>query len=251
LVVAPSAGLKRVLENLGVEARIDVVPNGVDLEPFRQKPAPIDRIHLGFHSEDVILIYTGRLGPEKNLPFLLRSFAGIVNAIDHVGLVIVGDGPERENLVDRVKHMNIDTKVHFTGAIPYDDIPRYLGMADAFVTASVSEVHPLSVIEALASGLPVLGIDSPGVGDTVIDGSNGFLVDREEIASYTAKMMRLVSDHELRRIMSEVALSDAQRYDIENTSRILFEKYQEVVDAARGQGKSNRSFISRILGKRK
>ena len=103
LVVAPSAGLKQVLENLGVEARIDVVPNGVDLQPFLQNPAPVDRNQLGFHPDDVILIYTGRLGPEKNLPFLLRSFAGVVNAYDHVGLVLVGDGSEKDNLVDRVK----------------------------------------------------------------------------------------------------------------------------------------------------
>ncbi len=66
-------------------------------------------------------------------------------------------------------------RVGFAGLIDYAELPRYLAMADAFVTASVTEVHPLSVIEAMASGLPVLGIVSPGIEDTVEDGQTGYL----------------------------------------------------------------------------
>jgi glycosyltransferase involved in cell wall biosynthesis len=149
---------------------IEVVPNGVDLSPYSNETVPIDRAEFGFNESDIVLVYTGRLGPEKNLPFLLRAFAGIAKSYEDVGLLIVGDGPEYDNLVDRVQHMGITDRVHFTGQVPYDDLPRYLATADAFVTASVSEVHPLSVIEAQAAGLPVLGIQSPGVSDIVKEG---------------------------------------------------------------------------------
>ena len=117
-------------------------------------------------------------------------------------MLLIGDGPERDNLQDRVKHMGLENKVVFTGMLPYDQVPGYLAMADAFVTASVTEVHPLSVIEAMAAGLPVLGIQSPGVGDTVQDGETGLLAAEEDLAGFTAKLVRMVVDGEARRRMA-------------------------------------------------
>ncbi|HZD56019.1 MAG TPA: glycosyltransferase, partial [Anaerolineales bacterium] len=175
MVIAPSSGMQDVLRRFGVTTSVEVVPNGVDLAPMRSPVVAVDRVDLGFSAEDVLLVFTGRLGPEKNLPFLLRAFAGTAKAYDHVGLMILGSGPERENLEDRVQHMGITGRVRFTGMIPYENLPGYLAAADAFVTASVTEVHPLSVIEAMATGLPVLGVQSPGVGDIVEDGVSGLL----------------------------------------------------------------------------
>src|SRR5574341_1116426 len=201
LIIAPSAGMRDVLMHFGVDAPIEVVPNGVDIQPFRQTHSLLDRTQFGFSLEDVLLIYVGRLGPEKNLSFLLRSFAGTAKAYDHIGLLLVGDGPERENLQEQAAYMKIDSRVHFTGSIPYEQMPGYLSMADAFVTASVTEVHPLSVIEAMAAGLPVLGIQSPGVGDTVEDGKTGFLAS-EDLASFAAKLTRLCIERDFRQKMS-------------------------------------------------
>lgn len=155
LVIAPSKGLQEVLVNFGVDVPIEVVPNGVDLKPFSQPLQPIKRSELNIQEDDVVLMYIGRLGPEKNLPFLLRSFAGTSQAYNKVKLVLVGDGPERDNLEDRVQHMGLQSEVRFVGMVPYEEVPRYLQIADTFVTASVTEVHPLSVIEAMAAGLPV------------------------------------------------------------------------------------------------
>ena len=153
LVVSPSPGMRDVLLQFGVDVPIDIVPNGVDLEPFQNPGNPIQRAELGLRQEDIVLIFVGRLGPEKNLAFLLRSFAGAVQAYENLRLVLIGAGPEQENLEDRAQRSGIQHAVRFLGAIPYDQLPRYLAMADAFVTASVTEVHPLTVIEAMAAGL--------------------------------------------------------------------------------------------------
>jgi len=245
LVISPSPGMRDVLQRLGVTTPIDVVPNGVDLQPFRRPTNPVDRRSLGFEDQDIILIYTGRLGPEKNLPFLLRSFAGAAQAYDHIGLVLVGDGPERENLEDRVSHMSIRERVRFTGMVPYEELPNYLAMADAFVTASVTEVHPLSVIEAMAAGLPVLGIQSPGVGDSIEDGETGFLVPEEDLAAFTAKMVRMATEHELRQSMGEQARKAAELYAIERTTRLMVERYQLVCAASQAK---RRGMQSRMFG---
>ena len=244
LVIAPSPGLKDVLINLGVEASIEVIPNGVDIKPFQSVEGSIARNELGFKEEDIILTYMGRIGPEKNLPFLLRAFAGIAGAYDNVGLLIIGDGAERENLEDRVRIMGISDRVHFTGMIPYPDLPAYMSVADAFVTASVTEVHPLSVIEAMASGLPVVGIQSPGVGDTIEDGVTGFLAPEEDLAAFTAKLSRMVTDHEARQKMSQQAIDTSKIYSIENTTQIMIDRYQKLYLDYAGR---KRGILQRII----
>lgn len=244
LVIAPSAGMRDVLRKLGVDCHIEVLPNGVDLSPIRSVKDPISRSELGFSEEDVLLIYTGRLGPEKNLPLLLRSFAGTAKAYDHVGLLIVGDGPERDNLEDRVQYMGIADRVHFTGLVPYEEMPRYLAAADAFVTASVTEVHPLSVIEAMAAGLPVLGIDSPGVSDTIEDEVTGFIAPEADLAIFTALMVRLVTDHECREKMGKLAMQKADDYAIERTAPRLLEKYEHIISQSSKRKRTLRSWLS-------
>ena len=235
VVIAPSPGMRDVLVRFGVDVPVEVVPNGVDLRRFRQLVEPLDRAQLGYQDNDVVLIYVGRLGPEKNLTFLLRSFIGAAQAYDHVRLLLVGDGPERDNLQDRLKHAGMEARVHFTGMVPYDQIPCYLAMADAFVTASVTEVHPLSVIEAMAAGLPILGIVSPGVGDTVKDGETGYLVAGEDLASFTAKMVRMIIEGEQRRKMGEQARLEAENYAIERTTQIMLDCYQRAIQRSKGR----------------
>jgi glycosyltransferase involved in cell wall biosynthesis len=247
LVIAPSPGMRDVLMGFGVAVPIDVVPNGVDIQPFRQAACPQNRGDFGFKDEDVILVYVGRLGPEKNLSFLLRSFAGAAKAYDHVGLLLIGDGPERDNLQDRVQYMNIQNRVYFTGMIPYDQLPGYLCMADAFVTASVTEVHPLSVIEAMAAGLPVLGIQSPGVGDTIEDGHTGFIAEEEDLAMFTAKMVRLITGHEQRKVMGQNAYTAAENYAIQLTSKMMEKRYTTTIERTRSRKRGMRASLQRLI----
>jgi 1,2-diacylglycerol 3-alpha-glucosyltransferase len=246
LVIAPSAGMRDVLIRLGVDADVQVVPNGVDLKPFLGEQQVVDREKYGFEQDDVILLYVGRLGPEKNLPFLLRSFAGTAKAYEKVRLMIVGDGPERDNLQDRVKTMGIQKKVVFTGMVPYENLPGYLNMADAFVTASVTEVHPLSIIEAMAAGLPVLGIHSPGVGDTVQDGLTGYL-SSEDLAMFTAQMVRLASQADIREEMSVHARKAAEQYSIERTSQMMLELYVKTIAASQNRKRSLRTRFTQMF----
>ncbi|MBL7163280.1 MAG: glycosyltransferase [Anaerolineales bacterium] len=246
-VIAPSPGMKKVLEQFGVDVPIEVVPNGVDIKPYQHVSDPIQRSELGFSQDDILLVYSGRLGPEKNLPFLLRAVNGAVQAFDNIKLLIIGDGTERDNLEDRVHHMGIEQAIHFTGMVPYLQIPRYLAAADIFVTASVTEVHPLSVIEAMATGLPVLGILSPGVGDTIQDGDNGFLVKDEDLAAFTAKLIRLATDQELRRSMSAQARQNSQKYAIEGTTQKLLEIYERLAGDSRGRKRSLKARLYRFF----
>ena len=228
LVIAPSAGVSAVLRDLGVTAEIKVIPNGIDLSPFQSAGVHHTRTELGLPEHEVVLMYLGRLGPEKNLAFLLRAFAGVAAACPGVVLALVGDGPEADNLRDQARNAGVASRVFFLGQVPYADVPSYLRLADVFVTASQTEVHPLSLIEALAAGLPALGINSPGVGDTIVDGENGWL-SAPDIAAFTARLVRLVMQPVLRHNMAEKARESSRRYDIERTAGLLLAEYERLV----------------------
>ena len=226
LVVSPSPGMERILRELEVESHIEIVPNGVEMTRFL-RAKPLSRADYGFQEDDILLIYTGRLGPEKNLDFLLLAFAGVVQAVGNVKLLLVGDGPMKEELKQLIKDLQIGSSVQFTGQIPYDKMPGYLAMCDAFVTASVTEVHPLSVIEAMGTGLAVMGIHSPGVGDTVEDGITGFL-STDNLPAFTAKLTRLCLQHNLRRKMGRMARQVSEKYDIGRTTNMMLRHYEKL-----------------------
>jgi glycosyltransferase involved in cell wall biosynthesis len=193
---------------------------------------PLSRADYGFDEDDVLLIYTGRLGPEKNLEFLLRSFSGISQALENVRLLLVGDGPLKEDLKDLARELQITASVQFIGQIPYDKLPGYLAMCDLFVTASVTEVHPLSVIEAMAACLPVMGIHSPGVGDTVKDGVTG-LLSMEDLSAFTAKLTRLCLQKQLRQKMGRAARKASNKYAIERTTQMMQKHYERLTSGPR------------------
>ena len=227
LVVSPSPGMEKILRQLDVESHIEIVPNGVELQRYFEAE-PLSRKEYGFSETDILLIYSGRLAPEKNLEFLLQAFSGVAQAIDNVYLLILGSGTRKQELEEYARDIGVSKRVHFTGMISYDKIPGYLAMCDAFVTASVTEVHPLSVIEAMGAGLPVMGIHSPGVGDSVEDGISGFL-STEDLPAFTAKLTRLCLDRELRQKMGEAARQASTKYAIERTTQIMFEHYNRLV----------------------
>ena len=245
LVVSPSPGMADVLRNLGVTSPIEVVPNGVELENYQQICEDC-RLEFGFTAQDVLLIYSGRLGPEKSVDYLIRVFAGVAETLENVHLLIIGGGPEEENLKKLAAENGIINRVHFFGMVPYEQVPKYLSMSDIFVTASVTEVHPLSVIEAMATGLPALGIRSVGVGDTIEDGRNGFLSSQNQ-AAFAAKLTRLCLDRNLRRKMGQAARKDSVKYSIEHTMETMLGLYEGLAFAALPRRRSLRSRIRSLV----
>lgn len=241
LVITPSAGMEKILRQLNVDSPIEVVPNGVDLKKFHSAE-PLSRAEFGYKDDDILLVYAGRIALEKNLPFLLESFKGISQAIPNVYLLLIGSGVQQydEEIRSLVNELQIKRRVRFTGRITYDKLPAYLAMCDIFVTTSVTEVHPLSVIEGMGAGLPIMGIESVGVGDTVQDGVTGFLATHDQPA-FTAKLTRLCLDLNLRMQMSDSARKASSVYAIEHTTEIMLKHYEKLVADSRPRKSSWRT----------
>ncbi|MEP0804128.1 MAG: glycosyltransferase [Chloroflexota bacterium] len=233
LVISPSRGMEKVLRQYGVQGPIEVIPNGVDLTRFHNA-VPLPRAEFGFSDDDILLVYAGRIAPEKNLEFLFRAFAGVSDILPNAHLLIVGGGQKDhlEEITPLPGELGIADRVRFVGMIPYDRLPSYLAMCDIFVTASVTEVHPLSVIEAMGAGLPIVGIDSPGVGDSVVDRESGLLA-KEDIASYAAKLTYLCLNRDLQKKFGAAARKASEQYSIERTTKIMIEHYSRLTQTTK------------------
>jgi 1,2-diacylglycerol 3-alpha-glucosyltransferase len=233
LVISPSAGMKKVLRTLGVKSHIQVVPNGIDLDRFH-KAKPLPRAEFGFSNNDILLLYVGRIAPEKNLDLLLHSFAAVSQAIPNVYLLVIGRGqPQYEdNVKDLTRELDLKKRVHFTGLIPYDQLPFYFSMCDVFVNPSVIETFGMSTVEAMGAGLPVMGIQSIGASDIIEDGITGFL-STNSIAAFTAKLTRLCLDRDLRAQMGRSAREASSIYAIERTTNIMLKHYKQLMQGGR------------------
>ncbi len=168
VVIVPSAETGRhVSEEVGVDANVVVVPNGVDVEFFRPT-------HSGFRERHdlpagPLIGYTGRHGYEKNLELLVDAVA----AIDRdVTLVMGGDGPAREDIEAHAADRGVDAR--FLGFLDREELPAFYSALDVFGFPSPVETQGLVALEANACGTPVAAVDAGALADTIQDGENGY-----------------------------------------------------------------------------
>lgn len=226
IVVTPSDSVREVMLSFGVRRPIEVIPNGIELDPFWYPAEPQSKASLGLPEDTTLLVYVGRLSQEKNLEQMLEQFKYAADVMPNLHLMIVGRGPSAESLRRHVADLAISNAVTFAGAVPYEQVGNYLSAADAFVTASVTEVHPLTVIEAMAARLPVAAVSSPGIMDTVTSGKTGVLA--ADPAGLSAAIVSLVGNPTRRSEMSAAAFGESKRYDIKNTVDQTLELYQRL-----------------------
>lgn len=227
-VIAPSAGLRDVIWRFGVRQPIEVIENGIDLTRFESPVTPRDRDAWGAAPPATLAIYVGRLAGEKDVGLLLEQVAAARDICPDLHLLLVGDGPARPALETQRSALDLDGAVHFVGAVDYDAVPAYLAAADLFVTASTSEVHPLTVIEALAAGLPVVGVHSPGLSDAVESGVTGLLTHTPN-GGLAAALAVLASDTARRQVMGQAARQASRRYAIKRTASLTLALYERLL----------------------
>ena len=227
VVVTPSASVRDVMLDFGVRRPIEVIENGVDLQPFHNPTAPLTKTDLGVPETAVLVTYVGRLSPEKDIDILLNQFAIAKDVVPNLHLMIIGKGAMQGELEKQAHQLNIANSVTFTGPVEYENVANYLAAADIFATASVTEVHPLTVIEAMAAGLPVVAVSSPGIVDTVESGRAGLLTTKPE-GGLAAALVGLASNPERLQQMAQAARTESERFDIQNTIQRTIELYERL-----------------------
>lgn len=195
--------------------RIPVVPNGIDLS----RCVPKTDYRLG---ETITLLHVGRFDAPKNHPGLLRAFQSIHQAYPNCRLRLVGDGDTRSASEQLARDLGIEPHVEFCGM--QADVHPYLQGADVFLLPSLYEGNPMTIIEAMATGLPIVATRVGGIPDMVTDGRDALLVPCDE-AQVAQACCRLLADEALRARLGRQAQADSARFDRENMARTYCQYY--------------------------
>lgn len=228
-VVVPTGMVAGMLRRSGVRTPVVVIPTGIEVEHFRRGRREYFRRRYHFDQEAKVLLFVGRLAPEKNLSTLLAIFREVVQEEPQARLVLVAGGPERERLEKMAQAFNLGEKVVFTGVLSAQDLADAYAGADVFVTASLTETQGLVLAEAKAAGLPVVAMAAGGVVDMVEDGKDGFLVPPHDRHTFQKRVLQLIRDEELRRVMGQQAWSKAEELSAQRCVQRLLQLYQELI----------------------
>lgn len=222
----PSRSTIADLESRGFE-RLVLWPRGVDSALFRpDRPGGRElRAALGFGPDDVVAAYVGRIAAEKNVNYLADALQRAHQERPGLKFLFVGDGPARDDLESKLANC-----ARFVGYRSGDDLADHYAAADFFVFASLTETFGNVVLEAMASGLPVVAVRAGGVVDTVRPGQTGALVEPSAPPqAFAQAVVRLFDDRVERRRQAEAARAHALKQSWDEVMSVLRDRYQHAV----------------------
>lgn len=209
---------------------VAAVSNGVDLAAFKPgKVASSVYEKYGVPINVPIVLYVGRVDPEKNVGAVLRAFSLVLKQVPEALMLVVGDGVDLANLKKQAQDLGILKSVKFLGRVTGADLGEIYKMGTVFVTASEIETQGIVLIEAAASGLPLIAVDAGAVSEICVDNVNGFLCQPGNISEMVAAVAKILNDADLRKKFSEKSLELAQEHDFERTLDKFINIYKRVV----------------------
>jgi glycosyltransferase involved in cell wall biosynthesis len=215
LVVAVAEHVARDLRRLGA-ARVVTIPNAVDTERFR--PAAKDEAllrTLGVQEDAPVVLHLSLLRPWKRAHEVVDSAVSVIRARPGVVYLVVGDGPCRAEIEERVRTRGLAARFRFVGEVVHDDVPRLLALADVVVHPSEREGFPLVYREAQACGRALLASDIPPAREAIEDGRTGLLFPVGDVERLAAETLRVLADPPLRARLGAAARAAAERSGIE------------------------------------
>lgn len=220
-VVAVSEHLRAVEKEIASDVEPYVISMGVDTGKFGTEYKSDN--FFGQNDRRVVL-FAGRLAEKKGVRYLIEAMAKVENSL----LYIVGDGPLRSELEELASRG--DAKIVFAGSKSHDELRKIYASADVFVAPSVTaadgdqEGLPTTILEAMASGIPVVASNHSGISLLIEDGVNGLLCEEKAVEQIASNLNRVLSDDILRRTLIDNGLKTAAEYDY----RVLAGKYKEI-----------------------
>lgn len=210
-----------------------VIPNGIPTTQYANPQIERNewRAREGFSENDVLFTCVARFARQKNHSLLLKTFAQGPGANPSAHLVLIGDGDLRESLQEQAKGLGLTRQIHFLGL--RTDVPDALGASDVFVLSSDYEGNPLSVMEAMASGLPVVCTAAGGVPDLLTNGKEGLLHDVGDAEGLAGSMTFVLANPQKRHAMGAAAALRAKaNFDVSKMVHDYEQLYEEMIDTS-------------------
>lgn len=229
-LIVPSNKTKDALIHYGLKQKnIYTIPTGLELERFSVNnknnklcQSLIEKYHLQNH---FVLTFLGRIAPEKSITVIIDALKKVVAINDNIRFLIVGGGPQLEELKEYVKNDHIESYVIFTGPQSGEMVPAHYHISNMFISASLSETQGLTYIEAMASSIPVIARYDDQLEDVIDDGKNGFFFKNEdELPKLILDAMEMDLD-----VLKENALKKANEYSGETFAKKVLEVYKQAI----------------------
>ena len=240
-VVVPSPKFRRLLLEQKVRKPIHTIPNGIDLSNFKKAKAPGSlRARLGIKPQAPV----GRVDPEKRLDFLIDAFSHLLDQFPDAHLVFAGDGGARKDLEKQAAATRASGSIHFLGMVDRPDLPNVLHDATIFLSASTTEVHPISVIEAIAAGRPIVAVKDEAFEGMILEGENGEMTPLD-IEAFNNAIAKLLADPARLKRYGRRSAELSLKFSIQGQVETLENLYIEAI-LQNWRGKGARIFSRKI-----
>lgn len=219
LVLTPSKSMQRYLKTHGVHKKVQVLSNGINSSMFKQK--------TDYKIKNRIL-YTGRLGFEKRVDAVIEAFYIAQKTLPELKLDIYGDGPAKKSLQVMVNNLKMNKKISLKGFYDINKISHKICEYDFFVTASPIETQGIVLLEAMASGLPIVAVDKFAVKEVVLNGKNGYLSKPGDTKAMAKNIVMMSHDEKRLSDFGQKSIEIAQSHEVSKCKDLLLEIYQKV-----------------------
>ena len=237
-LTGPSPKCQEYFQQIGVKKDVNVIPNAVELDDFSPDRISAEnkaafRRRYQIPDDVMIACFVGRLGHEKSVDVLLDYWARTITPEDKIMLCIIGGGPVQKELEQQAKDLGIGSMVVFTGAVPHDQMPPYYASCDVYVTASLSDTNSISMLEGMATGLPVLRrYDALNENvDQVRDGVNGYIFNSPEEMAAELRRVKNLSPEQLS-ILKASVIESVKRSGAEALANYTYNVYRKAMASA-------------------
>lgn len=233
-VIAPSMKVYDLLKDYGVTKPIKVIPTGIELFRFNKENQTQEDLlrlkeRLGIKRDAPVILFIGRIAREKSIDIVLRQIPKVLRAIPDAKYLIVGDGQTVGDLKALAKELGIENSVVFAGEQPWEKIGMFYRLGDAFVSPSVTETQGLTIIEAMASDVPVVAKKDKNIEGLIDNRFNGMVFNSEnELADI---LIELLSDKGLSQSIVSNAQKTVEQYSSEIFAQNVEAVYKEVLES--------------------
>jgi glycosyltransferase involved in cell wall biosynthesis len=226
-VISNSKGLKNLALKTNPDQKIEIIYNGVDTDKFKPDN------DLKNRNKFIITPGASRITTRKGLRYLIEAADKLLKKYPQVHLKIMGEGDAKKSLQELVMNLNVENNVEFLGRIPRGKTFPYYQEADVFILTSFNEGMSNAMLEALASGLPIISTDTGGAEELVENGENGYMIKMKNSTDVAEKIEKLINNSELAKRMGEKSREKALEMSWKNIATEYFGLYKNYVKKIR------------------
>ncbi|HEY3412938.1 MAG TPA: glycosyltransferase [Armatimonadota bacterium] len=233
-IIAPTEAARDVLASWGVTQPVSILATGIRTAMFRGGDRAGIRERWGIPDGSLVLLYAGRVAPEKNIPLLLDVLENVAASYPDIVLLFAGGGPDLAPTEAAANQRGLGDRVRFAGYAKREEMRDYYAAADILAFPSFTETQGLVLCEAMAAGLPFVAVESPGARSVLPEGYERYLIPNDA-SLMTQRVLELAGDADKRRRLADLGRDSAERFSEEGAGERLREIYADVIAEKRGR----------------